>query len=84
MDHDRIAWFDKDRGAEGFIRAMDRMHLDPDVSGGQNPVGRPGHPEEIAWPVLFLCSPAAGFITGETISAAGGPVGWSGRSPALD
>jgi NAD(P)-dependent dehydrogenase (short-subunit alcohol dehydrogenase family) len=55
--------------SEGFVRAMDRMNLDPDVAGGANPVGRAGLPEEIAWPVLFLCSPAAGFINGQTLYA---------------
>jgi|KBSSwiStaDraftv2_1062776.scaffolds.fasta_scaffold03821_7 NAD(P)-dependent dehydrogenase (short-subunit alcohol dehydrogenase family) len=66
---------------EGYVRAMDRMSLDPDVSGGANPLGRPGLPDEIAWPVLFLCSPASGFMTGETISVAGGPVGWQKHAP---
>jgi NAD(P)-dependent dehydrogenase (short-subunit alcohol dehydrogenase family) len=61
--------------SEGFVRAMDRMNLDPDVAGGANPVGRAGLPEEIAWPVLFLCSPAAGFINGQTLYAGGGPAG---------
>jgi NAD(P)-dependent dehydrogenase (short-subunit alcohol dehydrogenase family) len=69
---------------EGFVRAMDRMDQDPDIAGGANLVGRPGRPDEIAWPILFLCSPAAGFITGETISAAGGPVGWQKPAPAHD
>jgi len=61
--------------SEGFLRAMERMELDPGVAGGQNPTGRPGMPDEIAWPVLFLCSSASGFITGQTIYAGGGPVG---------
>ena len=59
--------------SEGFMRAMDRMKLDPDVVGGGNPMGRVGLPDEIAWPVLFLASPAASFMTGETIVVAGGP-----------
>jgi len=61
--------------SEGFVRAMNRMGLEPDVAGGANPVGRAGLPEEIAWPVLFLCSPAAGFVNGQTIYAGGGPAG---------
>ncbi len=38
----------------------------------QQPVGRVGTPEDIAQTVLFLCSPDAGFITGENICADGG------------
>ncbi|HLW52026.1 MAG TPA: SDR family oxidoreductase [Candidatus Angelobacter sp.] len=38
------------------------------------PLGRPGKPEEIAAAVLFLCTPHAGFITGEVLNANGGAV----------
>ncbi len=38
------------------------------------PVGRYGTPEEIADLVLFLASPAAGYIVGETVIADGGYV----------
>ena len=58
--------------SEGYVRAMDRMGLDPDVAGSQNPMRRPGLPEEIAWPVLFLASGAASFMTGQTIAVNGG------------
>ena len=37
------------------------------------PLGRWGNPEEIAWPVVFLASEAAGYMTGETICIDGGP-----------
>jgi NAD(P)-dependent dehydrogenase (short-subunit alcohol dehydrogenase family) len=36
------------------------------------PMGRWGRPEEIAGPALFLCSPAASFITGSVLVADGG------------
>lgn len=36
------------------------------------PLGRIGHPEEIAVAVLYLCSPRAGFVTGTTLSVDGG------------
>lgn len=36
------------------------------------PLGRMGTPEDIAGAVTFLCSPAAGFITGQTIVVDGG------------
>ena len=38
------------------------------------PVGRAASPREIAGPVLFLCTPLAGFISGEILNVNGGAV----------
>jgi 3-oxoacyl-[acyl-carrier protein] reductase len=38
------------------------------------PLGRPAHPHEVAGPILFLCTPFAGFISGEVLNANGGAV----------
>jgi len=38
------------------------------------PVGRVGTPDEIAAPILFLCTKHAGFITGEVFNVNGGAV----------
>jgi 3-oxoacyl-[acyl-carrier protein] reductase len=38
------------------------------------PLGRPAHPDEVAGPILFLCTPFAGFISGEILNANGGAV----------
>jgi 3-oxoacyl-[acyl-carrier protein] reductase len=38
------------------------------------PMGRVGTPEEIAAPILFLCTEQAGFITGEILNVNGGAV----------
>jgi 3-oxoacyl-[acyl-carrier protein] reductase len=38
------------------------------------PVGRPASPLEIAGPILFLCTPLAGFISGEVLNVNGGAV----------
>ena len=38
------------------------------------PLGRVGTPEELAAPILFLCTPHAGFITGEVLNVNGGAV----------
>ena len=39
---------------------------------GQTSVGRLGTPDDIAAAVLYLASPAAGFVTGETLNVNGG------------
>lgn len=38
------------------------------------PMGRVATPREIAGPVLFLCTPLAGFISGEVVNVNGGAV----------
>jgi 3-oxoacyl-[acyl-carrier protein] reductase len=38
------------------------------------PLGRVGTPDEIAAPILFLCTTYAGFITGEVFNVNGGSV----------
>lgn len=61
--------------APGFIDTdMTRELSDEqrDLMLGQIPLGRLGAPEEIAALVAFLCSDAAGYITGETVHVNGG------------
>lgn len=38
------------------------------------PMGRVADPKEIAGPILFLCTPLAGFMTGEIVNVNGGAV----------
>jgi 3-oxoacyl-[acyl-carrier protein] reductase len=52
---------------------LQHPELGPKVAAGI-PVGRPGHAREIAGPVLFLCTPLAGFISGEILNVNGGAV----------
>jgi NAD(P)-dependent dehydrogenase (short-subunit alcohol dehydrogenase family) len=60
--------------SEGFVKEMQRIGRDPDDVGGQsNGIGRAGRPDEIAYPILFLASDAASFLSGETIYVGGGP-----------
>jgi len=52
---------------------LNDTELGPRIAAGI-PVGRPGHAREIAGPVLFLCTPLAGFISGEVLNVNGGAV----------
>jgi 3-oxoacyl-[acyl-carrier protein] reductase len=50
---------------------------DPDTSKkvlATIPLGRVGHVDEIAGPILFLCTPFAGFCSGEIFNVNGGAV----------
>jgi len=61
--------------APGFIDTDMTRELSEgqkDAMLGQIPLGRLGAPEEIAALVGFLCSEAAGYITGETVHINGG------------
>ena len=53
--------------------ALGHPELGPKIVSGI-PVGRPAGPREIAGPVLFLCTPLAGFISGEVLNVNGGAV----------
>jgi 3-oxoacyl-[acyl-carrier protein] reductase len=65
--------------APGWVDTdMSRPALDDPAAAKQIfstiPLGRVGRPEEIAAPILFLCTPLAGFITGEVFNVNGGAV----------
>jgi NAD(P)-dependent dehydrogenase (short-subunit alcohol dehydrogenase family) len=63
--------------APGWITTAitDALRADPVQSAAilsRTPLGRWGEPEDIAGPVLFLCSPAAAFVTGVVLPVDGG------------
>ena len=61
--------------APGFIdtdMTRDLPEEQREALAGQIPLGRLGSPEEVAAVVVFLASPAAAYITGETIHVNGG------------
>lgn len=61
--------------APGVIDTDMNAHLsrtDLDQLAEETPLGRIGTPEEVAEGIYFLASPAAGFITGQTLQINGG------------
>ena len=62
-------WVDTDMSAEALQDPKSGEEIRRTI-----PMGRVGTPEEIAGPVLFLCSEYASFITGEVFNVNGGAV----------
>jgi 3-oxoacyl-[acyl-carrier protein] reductase len=65
--------------APGWVETEMTAHALADAAGRRNieaaiPVGRVASAEEIAWPVVFLCSSWARHITGEILNVNGGSV----------
>lgn len=44
------------------------------VVAQRTPLGRPGEPDDVANAILYLASPAAGYVTGHVLMVDGG---WS-------
>jgi 3-oxoacyl-[acyl-carrier protein] reductase len=62
-------WVDTDMSAEALADPRSGDEIRREI-----PLGRAGKPEEIAAPVLFLCTEYASFITGEVFNVNGGAV----------
>ena len=61
--------------APGYITTSMVEHMPPDLQKNileRIPMGRFGTPEDVAEAVVFLCTEAAGYITGQAISIDGG------------
>ena len=62
-------WVDTDMSTPALSDAARRAKVFATI-----PLGRVATPEELAAPILFLCTPHAGFITGEIFNVNGGAV----------
>ncbi len=62
-------WVETEMSAPALSTAEGRAKI-----SGVIPVGRVGQVREIAGPILFLCTPFAGFISGEVLNVNGGAV----------
>jgi len=62
-------WVDTDMSTPALSNPKRRAEVFATI-----PVGRVGTPQEIAAPILFLCTAHAGFITGEVFNVNGGAV----------
>jgi NAD(P)-dependent dehydrogenase (short-subunit alcohol dehydrogenase family) len=77
--HALVKWLAK-RGAHHgvLVNGIAPGPIDTEMIQGQAidlsriPLGRMGVADEIAWPIAFLCSPAAGYITGTVLDVNGG------------
>jgi 3-oxoacyl-[acyl-carrier protein] reductase len=62
-------WVDTDMSAETIADPKSGEQIRSTI-----PMGRVARPEEIAGPILFLCTEHASFITGEVFNVNGGAV----------
>ncbi len=61
--------------APGFIETSMTEALSPDLRDSLTkriPAGRLGQPEDVVGAVVYLCSPAANYVTGHTLTVDGG------------
>ena len=59
--------------AANAVAAWEVANLDHERMATSVPLGRAGKPVEVAWPILFLASDAASYVSGQTFAVDGGP-----------
>jgi NAD(P)-dependent dehydrogenase (short-subunit alcohol dehydrogenase family) len=77
--HALVKWLAKRGAPHGvLVNGIAPGPIDTEMTRGQPfdlsriPLGRMGVANEIAWPIAFLCSPAASYITGTVLDVNGG------------
>ena len=80
--HTLVRWLSRQGVAQGvLINAVAPGPVDTAMTIGVGirpetlPMGRMGTPEELGWTIAFLCTPAAGFMSGAVLDVNGGFVG---------
>jgi citronellol/citronellal dehydrogenase len=73
--------------APGVIESSGTKQYPPQLLASAkkaNPLKRLGHPREVAHLIVYLCSPQADFITGQTFTIDGGATIWGEQWPIPD
>lgn len=77
--HTMLRWMAKRAAPEVLVNAIAPGTIETPMTAGTdrnamkaNPLPRLGKPEEIAWPIAFLCSPGASFMCGAILDVNGG------------
>lgn len=79
--HTMVRWLAKVAGEHVTVNAVAPGVVDTPMTAGSTftppshqPIKRKATPDEIAWPIAFLCSPGASYITGAVLDINGGLV----------
>lgn len=77
--HALVKWLAKRGAPHGvLVNGIAPGPIETEMTRGQTfdlsriPLGRMGVADEIAWPIAFLCSPAANYVTGTVLDVNGG------------
>ncbi|HEY4173134.1 MAG TPA: SDR family oxidoreductase [Rhodopila sp.] len=76
--HALVKWLSRNAVGRGvLVNAVAPGPVETAMTRGFNlgptlPMGRLGRPEELAWPIAFLCTPAASYLSGAILDVNGG------------